>query len=92
VIHELQISIEIPQLLLLPGSYHLRLLVMDINRHVLAEAPNALTFQVLPKDIAGSGHAFERGHGVAYIPFRMNARSKEKRWTSDAIPKVDRIT
>jgi lipopolysaccharide transport system ATP-binding protein len=85
-----ELDVEIPSLLLLPGVFHVGLVAVAsegglAEGGVLQEVPSALTFQVLPRDFSGHGHCFERGHGITLIPFRMRARCGEVRWEADVL-------
>jgi lipopolysaccharide transport system ATP-binding protein len=81
----LQLEVEIPQLLLLPGLFHVRLIAVAregalAEGGVLQEVPAALSFQVLPRDFSGHGHYFQQGHGVTLMPFRMRASCDGKQF------------
>jgi lipopolysaccharide transport system ATP-binding protein len=80
-----QLDIEIPRLLLLPGLFHVRLTAVAsegafAEGHVLQEIPSAMSFQVLPKDFSGHGHCFQQGHGVMLLPFQMRASCNGRQW------------
>jgi lipopolysaccharide transport system ATP-binding protein len=85
-----RLEVEIPQLLLLPGVYHVRLIAVGrdgvfAEGHMLQEIPSALTFQVLPKDFSGHGHCFQQGHGVTLMPFRMRADCEGRKWEAEVL-------
>jgi lipopolysaccharide transport system ATP-binding protein len=85
-----QLDVEIPHLLLLPGVYHVRLVAVGregafAEGHVLQDLPSALTFQVLPKDFSGHGHCFSQGHGVMMMPFRMRASCRDMEWQANVL-------
>jgi lipopolysaccharide transport system ATP-binding protein len=86
----LQLDVEVPQLLLLPGLFHVRLVAIAsegalADGHVLQEIPSALRFQVVPKDFSGHGHCFQQGHGVALMPFRMRATCDAGQWEAGVL-------
>jgi lipopolysaccharide transport system ATP-binding protein len=86
----LQLDVEIPQLLLLPGLFHVRLIAVAAEGalaegYVLQEIPSATSFQVLPRDFSGHGHCFQQGHGVMLMPFRMRARCDGKEWGAEVL-------
>lgn len=68
---ELLVKLEIPHLLLLPGTYHFRLVAVNGLGKTLQEIPRAASVHVYPRDVAQSGHAFTKGHGIMIMPFRM---------------------
>jgi lipopolysaccharide transport system ATP-binding protein len=86
----LTLDIDLPQLLLLPGLFHVRLIAVAsegalAEGGVLQEIPSALSFQVVPKDFSGNGHCFQQGHGVALMPFRMRADCDGMGWEADVL-------
>jgi lipopolysaccharide transport system ATP-binding protein len=86
----IQLDVEIPQLLLLPGLFHVRLIAVGsegalVEGHILQEVPSALSFQVLPKDFSGHGHCFGQGHGGTLMPFHMRARCDGRQWQADVL-------
>jgi lipopolysaccharide transport system ATP-binding protein len=87
----LRLEVEIPQLLLLPGLYHLRLVAVArggaiVEGYVLQEVPAALSFQVLPRDFSGNGHCFsQQQHGTCLMPFRMRAVGPGRRWETEVL-------
>jgi lipopolysaccharide transport system ATP-binding protein len=86
----LELNVELPRLLLLPGLFHVRLIAVgsggDLDEgRVLQEVPSALSFHVLPKDFSGNGHCFVQGHGLALMPFRMRASCDAGEWEAEVL-------
>ncbi len=86
----LQLDVEIPQLLVMPGQFHVRLIAVAAEGAlagggVLQEIPSAASFQVLPRDFSGNGQCFQQGHGMALLPFRMRATCDGKEWGAEVL-------
>ena len=85
----LKLDVDIPQLLLLPGLLHVRLIAVACEGALaggtLQEIPAALSFQVLPRDFSGHGHCFEQGHGVMLMPFRLRSSCEGKQWETEVL-------
>jgi lipopolysaccharide transport system ATP-binding protein len=88
---EVRMEVEIPQLLLLPGLYHVQLIAVGAQEiweqgHILQEVPSAATLHVLPRDFSGHGHCFSAAHhGASVMPFRMRANGNGKHWQADVL-------
>jgi lipopolysaccharide transport system ATP-binding protein len=78
-------KVTIPHLLLLPGRFYIRLIVVDLNRKILGEYNNAAFIDILPKDIANSGLPFLQQHGIMFMPFKMQLISNKQVWTKEVL-------
>lgn len=80
---DFNIEIDIPSLFLLPGKYHLRLILVDRDGSVLEDIKKIKTLEIISKDYSGSGFAYTRAHGQVFIPHKMRLTSDEYKWEID---------
>jgi len=77
LLNEINIEVIIPQLLLLPGQYHFRILVANQDGKTILDCPRAVDFEILPKDFSSHGYTFNKNHGMVFMPFVMKYESGE---------------
>jgi lipopolysaccharide transport system ATP-binding protein len=80
---ELDVEIEIPQLFLLPGHFHFRIVVADQDGQLVEDVPKAISFDIMPTDFSAHGHTLSKRHGQIFMPFRMKMTSGSNEWMSE---------
>ena len=65
-------SLQIPNLMLLPGTYRISLSLVEDQCEWVDFVERAITFTVQPFDVYGSGKLFEPGQGVVFVRGRVS--------------------
>ncbi|MBW8011280.1 MAG: ABC transporter ATP-binding protein [Chloroflexi bacterium] len=80
---ELNVEIDIPQLFLLPGQFHFRVVVADRDGQLVEDVPRAVSFDIVPRDYSTHGYTFNNKHGQLFIPFRIKMTSGKNVWANE---------
>ncbi len=70
--------LDIPELPLIPGTYFLSLAVVEDQRTWVDHAERALSFDVVPADVFGTGRTLERTQGNVYVRGTISSRPDEE--------------
>jgi lipopolysaccharide transport system ATP-binding protein len=66
------IVIDIPNVMLTPGEYHLTVSVWGRNAKLQDDVHHAAEFTVIPADVIGTGYGFSPRDGSVYVPFEWH--------------------